>query len=157
MTTVASVRRHARHGLVDLHHRGREADHLGLRHLFLFGFLLAAFAYGLGALDGIEHDVEIEGLGDVVERAAARGGHHGFDGAAPGHENYGTVGIVALGGIEHVEAGALIDVDIGNDDGIFAIAQPLDGFAGGGYRIHRIALLFERGENRKLQAGIVFD
>ena len=66
-------------------------------------------------------------------------------------------GIVALGGVQHVEAGALVDVDIGDDDGVGLAAEALDGFAGGGDRIHVVAAGFERRLDGELQRRIVFD
>ncbi len=80
--TVASVGAARETRLVDLHHGGRAADHLGLRHLLGFDLFLFAAARRLRALDGLEHHVQVERLGDVVERAAARRRHHRFHRAA---------------------------------------------------------------------------
>ena len=114
-------------------------------------------ARGFGALDGVEHHVQVEGLGDVVEGAAAGGRHHGLHGAAAGHQDHRAVRVLALGGFEHVQAGALVDVDIGDHDGVGVVRQPLDGVAGGGYRVHRVALLFQGRLDGELERRIVFD
>ncbi len=156
MITVASVGADARDGLVNFHHDRRVADHFGLGQFFLFGLGLAAVARGHGALDGVEHHVQVEGLGDVIERAAAGGGHDGLHGAAAGHQDHRAAGVLALGGIQDVEAGALIDIDIGNDDRIGRIGQPLDGLAGGGNGVHGVSIRLEGRLDGELQCRIVF-
>jgi hypothetical protein len=64
---------------------------------------------------------------------------------------------LALGGVQHVETGALVNIDVGDDDWVTTAVEALDGFTGCGDGVHRIALFFERGQDRKLQCRIVFD
>jgi hypothetical protein len=110
-----------RHGLVDLHHGRRAADHLRLGQFLFFGFAPLIAARRLGTLDGVEQHVELEGFGDVIENAAAGSGHHRLDRAAAGHQDHRTERILALGGVQYVEAGALIDIDIGDHDRIASL------------------------------------
>ena len=66
-------------------------------------------------------------------------------------------GIFSLGGFEHIEAGAFVDVDIGEDDGVGLFAEALDGVAGGGGGVDGVALRFERGLDGELEVQVVFD
>ena len=149
--------RDARDHLVNLHHGRRVADHLGFRHLFAGGLAALVAAGGLGALDGVDHHIQIEGLSDIVERAAAGGGHHGLHGAAAGHQNHCAERVAEAGGFQHVQSGAFIHVNIGDHDGVrFARVQPIERVAGGGNGVHQIPLRLERRLNGELQRRIVF-
>ena len=117
--------RDARGGLVDLHHGRRTADHVALGQFLFVGLVFLLAARRLGALHGFEHAVELERLGDVIERAAAGGRHHRFHGAAGGHEDDRAARILAPRRFQHIQAGAVIDVDIGDDDRIRLLAQAI--------------------------------
>ncbi len=111
----------------------------------------------LGALHRVQHAVQLERLGDIVERAALRGFHHRFDGAARGHQNHGAVGIFLAGCLQHIEPGALVDIDVGDDDGVGVVAQAFQRFAGRRYGIHRIAFQFQKSLDGISNGIIVFD
>jgi hypothetical protein len=111
----------------------------------------------LGALHCVQHAVQLEGLGDIVERTALRRFHDRFNGPARGHQNHGALGILFAGRFQHVQPGALVDIDIGDDDGIGVFAQAFQCFAGGGYGIHRIAFQFQESLDGISNGIIVFD
>jgi hypothetical protein len=107
---VASVE-DPRH-FVNLHHGGRAADHHALRQFLFLGFGFGIVARGLRPGQGVEQGVEFEGLGDIFECAALGGGHHGLHRPAAGHQDDRAARILALGRIQHIQAGAFVDIDI---------------------------------------------
>ena len=84
---------------------------------------VCSMSAALGALHRFQHAVEVERLGDVVERAAARRRHYGFHGAAGGHENHGARRILAARRFQHVQARSAVNVDIRNNDRILVLVQ----------------------------------
>ena len=149
--------RHAHHLLINLDHGRGAADHHALRQFLFLGFGFGIVARRLGPGQRVEQGVEFERLGDIFEGSAAGGGHHGFHRPAAGHQDDRAARVLALGGIQHVQAGALVDIDIGEDDRVGGIAQTLHGLARGGHRVHRIPLRLQRREDGEIQIRIVFD
>ena len=45
--------------------------------------------------------------------------------------------------VQHVEAGALVQVNVGDDDGVGVALQALHGFAGGGHGFHGVSFQFQ--------------
>ena len=64
------------------------------------------------------------------------------------------VAIVGLRGrgFEHIKAGLLIDIDIdiGDDDRVGIGRDALNGIPGGGYRVHGVTFLLQRGLDSEL-------
>ncbi len=143
-------------GLINLYHSGRDANHLRLRQILFRGLIVGPVAGDFGARDGVQKDVQFEGLGNIVERPAAGSGHHRLNGAAPGHQNHRAQRVPALGGIQHVEAGALVDIDIGDHNRVGFVRQTVDGVARGGNCFHLVPVSFQRGLNGELKRRIVF-
>ena len=114
--------RDARDFFIDLDHSRRAADHLAFGQFFLFGFLFGIVARGFGAHHRADHHIEVEWLGNVIESTAARGRYYGFHCAAPGHEDHRAKRILTLGCIENVQAGTLVNIDIGDDDRVGSVA-----------------------------------
>ncbi len=112
---------------------------------------------GFGALHRVQHAVQLEGLGDIVERAALGGFHHRFDGAARGHQNHRALGILFAGSFQHVQPGALVDINVRNYDGIGVVAQALQRFARRRHGVYRIAFQFQKGLDGISDGIIVFD
>ena len=142
---------------VNLHHGGRAADHYALRQFLFLGFGFGIVARGLRAGQRVEQGVPFEGLGDILECPALGSGHHRLHCPAASHQDHRAKRILALGGIQHIQAGALVDVDIGEDHRIGVVAQTLDGLTSGGDGIHRIALRLQRRDDGEIQVRIVFD
>ncbi len=140
---------------INLDHRRRAPDHLGLGQVLVLDLLLSVLL-GLRALHRLDHDVQFEGLCDVIEDAAACRRPHRLHGAATGHQDYRTVRILTLGGIENVEPSAFVDVDVGDDDRVRVIGEALHGLPGGRHGVHLVSLLLQRRENGELQPRIVF-
>ena len=113
--------RHAREGLIDLDHARRAADHFCIGQIVDGGGLvlvLRGVQRFFGAADGLDHVRHFEGLGQIFECPAFGGRHHGFHAAAAGHQDHGAQWILFAGGVEDVDAGALVQINIGNDDGV---------------------------------------
>ena len=157
---IAEAMHHAgnqlRHHFVDLDHAARAADHLALRQILGLGFLFELAAGGLGALHRLDHPVELERLGNVIERAAASRRHHGLHGAAGRHEDHRATGVFPAGRLEHVEPGAVVDVDIGDDDRVRRRGEAVDRFLGRRSGVNGVALELEAGHNRGADARVVF-
>ena len=148
----------ARDGFVDVDEFGGGADHLGGEWIFGVDVLVVLVGAGgvFGAFDDFEEGVEFEGFGEIVEGAAAGGGHNGFHAATGGHENDGGVGVGGAGGVEDVDAGALVDVNIGDDDGVAIGGEAGEGLGGGGDGLDGIAFEFEEGGDGGADGGVVF-
>jgi hypothetical protein len=105
----------------------------------------------------VKQRIELEGLGDIFEGAALGGGHHGLHRPAAGHQDHGAARVLALGGIQHIQAGAFININIREDHWVRVVAQALQSLTGGRHRVHRISLRLQRRDDCEIQIRIVFD
>ena len=120
------------------------ADHFALREFFGFHFVIGGNAGLDGSLNRFEQRIEFEGLGEVVERPVAGGRHDGLNGASGGHEDDAAVRVAIFGGDEDVESGAVIDIDVGDDerpgsggDAVHRVAGVGDGFDGKAFHFQK--------------------
>ena len=128
----------------------------------LAGELLVVLAH-LAGLHGVFEDdegaVEGERFFKEVVGAELGGAHSGFDGAvAADDDDLGDVGGVHLADlVERVEAVAVGEPDVEQDDVVGGVAEEGEGFCGGGGGGDEVVLFFEDGFERVADLGLVVD
>ena len=128
----------------------------------LAGELLVVLAHlaGLhGVLEDDEGAVEGERLFEEVVGAELGGAHGGFDGAvAADDDDLGDVGGVQLADLgEGVEAVAVGQPDVEQDDVVGGVAEEVEGLGGGGGGGDEVVLFAEDGFERLADLGFVVD
>ena len=101
--------------------------------------------------------VEIDRLGEKVERALLHRQHGVLDAAVGGHDDDRQLRVEILGGAQHAEAVAGGEPEIGQDQigtGVVQAGQRLGLVAGFD---DRVALVFERGAEHRPQRVLVLD
>ena len=92
-----------------------------------------------------EHFLVLEGLGDVVERALAHRLDRSFDGGVGGDDHDDGVRVPAADVAQDLEARAIREHEVEQDDVVRLGVEQRQGFAGVGGRRHVAAFFFQQG------------
>ena len=152
--------RDPRERLIDLDHARRAADHFRIRQVVDGGgfvLILGRAQRLFGAPDGLDHLRHLERLGQILERPALGRRHHRFHAAASGHQDHGAQRVLFARGVQHIDAGALVQINVGDHDGIGLRRQPLDRLARRADRLGLVALQLQHGHHGVPYRRVILD